>query len=316
MTNKESHTKTVNLDDIPWERREPFIGCAVSCGGYKGWLSDIGFDASTITHCQGDKLVESTFINKHITLFPHEPSMPAPGDDPENPTFTDFPEVLTREDVISILETARENGDKPDFREKDLSFLDLSNLDFSQANMKKANLHRTNLSSCIMKAVNLAEANMSQTYLPYTDLSESDMEKVNLSEATVLETNMSWAYFYGANLEGIRWYDNDLRGQHWDGLVIDNLPTGRIILFPTPSGWIVTTMYWSGTLDEMRDLLEKDSEWPESLAVEEEPDLMTEEDEMRLPTAAQLEAVLALCDAFIEGRKDVVPKLRKYWNES
>jgi uncharacterized protein YjbI with pentapeptide repeats len=58
---------------------------------------------------------------------------------------------LTRDEVIAILEKAKQEGKKPNFSNMDLSGLDLSNLDFLGADLSKADFSCADLSYAIGK---------------------------------------------------------------------------------------------------------------------------------------------------------------------
>lgn len=78
------------------------------------------------------------------------------------------------------------------------------------------------------------------------------------------------------------------------------IPSGEMILFPTPEGWRLHVGCWEGTTDELRELIAGD-DWPEARGVEIE---------RRRP---YLEAALLLVDLHIANNPDVVTSLAERW---
>ena len=99
----------------------------------------------------------------------------------------------------------------------------------------------------------------------------------------------------------LRWAD--LRGAAWDGLAVDNLPSGNLTLVPSHLGWHIQIGCWSGTPDELRDLIAKDKDWPEAEGCEIE---------RRRPF---LEAALALCQVHMDDRSEAIDQLKEKWGE-
>lgn len=120
--------------------------------------------------------------------------------------------------------------------------------------------------------------------------------------------DLGWADLRGANLRGanlreadLRWAD--LRNTGWGGLQIVNLPSGEVILTPTPDGWQLQVGCWHGTPDELRELISKDEGWPEAEG---------EEITRRRP---YLEAALTLCEVHMKDHTHVIDELKKQWGE-
>lgn len=104
----------------------------------------------------------------------------------------------------------------------------------------------------------------------------------------------------GANLRGVDLSGANMCDARWDGLVIDGLHPHRILLIPTPDGWWMTIGCWSGTPDELQELIDGD-DWPDAVGVE-----ITR----RRPL---LEAALCVVDAHIAARPDVINDLKEKW---
>ena len=101
--------------------------------------------------------------------------------------------------------------------------------------------------------------------------------------------------------------DADLRGANlWGGMPVQAGRSGTGYLVPTPDGWRITIGCWRDkTLDDLRDLIEDRTEWP---------DAKGEERERRRPILA---AVLALCKAHIgQQPDDIIDRLAEKWGRS
>ena len=125
-----------------------------------------------------------------------------------------------------------------------------------------------------------------------THLWRADLTGANLWRANLTGANLTYADLTGANLTGANLSGADLRGAnlgeaHWNGLQITGLPSGQLILSPTPDGWELHVGCWTGTIDDLRTLVAQDEGWPEAEG---------EEIALRRPG---LQAALALIDAHV-----------------
>ena len=134
------------------------------------------------------------------------------------------------------------------------------------------------------------------TYLGGADLSDADLSDANLRGA-----NLGGADLWGANLWGANLWDANLGRARWSGLQITGLPSGQIVLTPTPDGWELRVGCWTGTIDDLRTLIAQDDGWPEA-----EGDEITR----RRPV---LQAALALIDTHIALRPNVINELKTKW---
>jgi hypothetical protein len=123
------------------------------------------------------------------------------------------------------------------------------------------------------------------------DLTGADLLGANLTDANLRGVNLSGAYLTGANL----------LGAYWKGLQITGLPSGQIVLLPTPDGWELRVGCWTGTIDDLRTLIAQDEGWPAA-----EGDEITR----RRPG---LQAALAFIDAHIALHPKVINQLEAKW---
>ncbi|NTV45233.1 MAG: toll/interleukin-1 receptor domain-containing protein [Chlorobiales bacterium] len=98
---------------------------------------------------------------------------------------------LTREDVLKIVEEARENGDNVDLSWADLEGVDLSDTDLRGVNFSYAELTDVDLFDADISAANLNYANFSDADLSFAVLSGSDLNKATLSFANLFNTEMN-----------------------------------------------------------------------------------------------------------------------------
>jgi len=82
------------------------------------------------------------------------------------------------------------------------------------------------------------------------------------------------------------------------------MPSGEMVLFPTPEGWWLQVGCWRGTPDQLRSLIEGDDNWPEATG---------EEVARRRP---YLEAALTLVDLHLEANPGVIESLSLKWVDS
>jgi len=138
----------------------------------------------------------------------------------------------------------------------------------------------------ILGLANLRGANLGDADLQGADLQDVDLQGANLGGA-----NLGGAYLGGADLGGANRLTMQLRG----------MPSGELILFPTPDGWRLYVGCWKGTPDELRALVAQNDGWPEARG---------DEIAKRRP---YLEAALALVDLHIAANPDVIADLAARW---
>lgn len=218
---------------------------------------------------------------------------------------------MTREEVIRVVEDARERGDRPDLIGANLCGVDLRGIDLSRTDMYRANLYGADLSDTDLSWANLYNSDLSGTKMCGTNLHYAELNSANLRSANLFDANLRGAglddaCLFGTNLRyaclfGTDLRYADLRYAKWHGLVIDGLHPYRILLTPTPDGWRLTIGCWSDTPDELRTLIAQDSGWPEA------------EGEDIIRRRPLLEAALCAVDAHITAHAGIITDLKERW---
>lgn len=138
----------------------------------------------------------------------------------------------------------------------------------------------------------------------WVNLHEADLRGADLRWANLRWADLRWANLRGANLYGANLHGANLYGARWDGLSLQGLPSGDMLLTPTCDGWVLHVGCEAGTVQHLRDIIAGD-EWPSGSG---EP-----ERERRRPILA---AVADLADAWIAAHPNVVPTLAERWGQS
>lgn len=120
--------------------------------------------------------------------------------------------IMTREEVIKVVDEARASIRRPDLRGADLRRVNLSgvnlhgadftNADLQGANLREANLARADLFDADLQGANLEDANLQGANLQYANLSEANLTQANLSSTDLTYTILEGADLTGANLTG------------------------------------------------------------------------------------------------------------------
>jgi uncharacterized protein YjbI with pentapeptide repeats len=111
------------------------------------------------------------------------------------------------------------------------------------------------------------EAVAAKADLRGANLYGANLYGANLRGANLRGADLYGADLYGADLRGADLYGADLRGANLRGaglLHIDGLPSGSATLFPEPTGWLLKVGCWTGTTTQLRELIAKDTGWPEA----------------------------------------------------
>lgn len=170
-------------------------------------------------------------------------------------------------------------------RGESLASQNFQRADLWGADLRHADLRRANLRHADLRGANLRGANLRGADLRGADLQDADLRHANLQ---------------GADLRGADLWGVNLAGTIGGIMSVTGLPSGYAYIVPTPDGWRVRVGCWTGTVKELRRMIESDS-WVESNAVQRE---------VRRP------AMLALCDLFDAHKKQhkgVVKNLRIKW---
>lgn len=186
---------------------------------------------------------------------------------------------MTRERVAEIIAAARAKGERPDLCFEYLADLDLRGLDLSGANLTGAYLRGADLTGAVLSRANLTGASLPDSKLYGADLSLANLTdtflgRANLSDAHLTGALLSRSDLYGANLSnadlrraylvGADLSSASLAGAYMTGLALEGLPSGPLLFIPTLEGWSLKIGCWHGTLTELREMIAKDTDWPEA----------------------------------------------------
>lgn len=130
---------------------------------------------------------------------------------------------------------------------------DLSDTSMACADMYSAQFNRANLRNVYFRETNLVRA----------QLDEADLTRANFGGA-----DLRGASLHLANLTRVRGLGvANLHGVAWDGLQLHGLPSGSLVLYPTPEGWRVDVGCWTnGTPDGLQKIADSTDpdDWPEA----------------------------------------------------
>lgn len=114
---------------------------------------------------------------------------------------------FSRESIKIIVNSAREKGQRPNFKGADLSRIDLNRTDLSRADLREVNF----------QAANLIEANLGEVDLSQADLSQADLIGANLQSANLTEASLQQTNLINTNLVEARLIRADLQGADLSG---------------------------------------------------------------------------------------------------
>lgn len=157
------------------------------------------------------------------------------------------------------------------------------------------------------KTPNLQGANLRFVDLCGADLQAADLRGATLQGANLRGADLRFANLRDAELWGADLWGANLRGANlynciWDGLQITQPPYGQVILTPTCKGWWMSIGCWDGTPEELKTLISKDEGGIEA------------GDENHLP-CSYLEAVFALCEAYMKDNAKIIDDLKGIWGD-
>ena len=119
-------------------------------------------------------------------------------------------------------------------------------------------------------------------------------------EAIAAKADLSGADLSGADLSGADLYRANLSGANLI-LSVTGLPSGHAILTPTPQGWALRVGCWTGTIGGLREMIAKDTGWPEATG-----------DEI-LKRRPGLELLAALCDDHAKRNQNALDAIIAKW---
>ncbi|CAB0507713.1 pentapeptide repeat-containing protein [Corynebacterium diphtheriae] len=190
---------------------------------------------------------------------------------------------LIHEDVEKIIKKARAEYKAPDLCGADLCGADLCGADLCGADLRDVDLRGANLRD--------------------VDLRGADLRGANLRDVDLRFANLRFANLRGADLRGANLRGANLYNCIWDGLQITQPPYGQVILTPTCKGWWMSIGCWDGTPEELKTLISKDEGGIEA------------GDENHLP-CSYLEAVFALCEAYMKDNAKIIDDLKGIWGDA
>ena len=135
---------------------------------------------------------------------------------------------------------------------------------------------------------------------PGADLSGAYLRNSNLRRA-----DLSGSILTGANLRRADLWDARINGGTRGIADLGVTPSGRVLLYPTPDGWWMQIGCWQGAPDALRELIARDTGWPEARGAAEIA--------RRRP---YLERALTHADLIAAEQPDTVPGLAARWGTS
>lgn len=220
---------------------------------------------------------------------------------------------MTREHVSEIITDARAKGEHPDLCFEHLADLDLRGLDLSGADLTGAYLRGADLTGAVLSRANLTGAYLPDSRLYGADLSLANLTDAYLGRADLRDSSMMGAYMSRSDLYGADLYNANLRGAYLvgsnltganfagaylRGMTLEGLPSGPLVFLPALEGWELTIGCWHGTTTELREMIAKDTGWPEAEG---------EEVAYRRP---MLEAAANMCDAYAAAHPNALRSVK------
>lgn len=221
--------------------------------------------------------------------------------------------TMTRERVAEIIAAARAKGERPDLCFEYLADLDLRGLNLSGANLTGAYLRGADLTGAVLSRANLTGAHLPDSRMYGADLSLANLTDAYLGRADLRDATMMGAYMSRSDLYGADLYNANLRGAYlvganliganlagadMMGLALEGLPSGPLVFLPALEGWELTIGCWHGTTTELREMIAKDTGWPEAQG---------EVVEVRRP---MLEAAADMCDAYAAAHPNALKAVK------
>ena len=123
----------------------------------------------------------------------------------------------------------------------------------------------------------------------------------NLRDADLWDANLRGANLRGADLRDANLWGANLRDANGGILQVTGLHPYQAVMVPTVQGWWLRIGCWQGTTQGLRDLIAKDSGWPEAHG-----DQIT----TRRPL---LNALADMCDLHAANHKDALDAVMERW---
>lgn len=213
--------------------------------------------------------------------------------------------MSTKADLITSLRTAHARGECPAAPGVDLRGVDLRGADLGGANFGGADLEGANLGGADLRGANFGGADLGGADLRGTDLRFATLRGATLGGADLRGADLWDADLRDVNLRGANMRGVDLRGANlalaWGVLSVQGLPSGLVILRPLTTGWHLDVGCWYGTTAGLRDLIARDTGWP---------DAKGEEVTARRP---MLTALADMCDAWAAAHHHYLTAVQDRW---
>ena len=130
----------------------------------------------------------------------------------------------------------------------------------------------------------------------------ADLRGADLRDANLRDANLRGADLRGANLWGADLWDANLWGANGGILQVTGLHPYQAVMVPTVQGWWLRIGCWQGTTQGLRDLIAKDSGWPEAHGDQ-------------ITTRRPLLNILAdMCDLHAANHKDDLNAVMERWS--
>lgn len=155
--------------------------------------------------------------------------------------------TITADQIRAVVSRAREKGERPALHGIEAPGAHLRGIDLHSAVLIRANLRCADLT-----AADFTSADLRGVDLTGADLARANLRSANLAGADLAGADLTLATLDGANLDCARGLPV---------LSINGMPSGHLVLLPTPAGWRLSIGCWRGTPAELRELIARD-DWP------------------------------------------------------
>ena len=161
------------------------------------------------------------------------------------------------------------------------------------------NLRGVELVGVSLRGVSFRGSDLSWGRFGESDFTGADFTGADLFQADFGGADLTHANFTGADLTKARTWWTNFPGL----LVVEGLPSGNAMTWPTPDGWEVQVEWWWGTAGEMRSKLATGL-WPDACG-----------DAERVARGPELLEIADRFDAHAAAHHKTQEWLRDYWTQ-